>query len=565
MKPRRAARHSPRRSLRSPSSQHREAQKGRSGKKDSVPAPRRAARDGRASKSVQQVDRLMHELSVHQIELETQNEELRRAQLESDQSRPRYQVLYETVPAACLTIDGRGTILDVNPAAATMIARSPSSLIGRRFQVFIDEEDRPEFNALCNAILKGTEQKPCVVRLLQGNQESATVLISGLLSERHGRTGQTLPLAMTNISQLVEADVARRETVELTRAFLENSATVAWMKDAEGRYVYLSPNFERRFGTRPGEWLGKTDLELWPRELAETYRAHDLQVLKSNCVWEDVEEAQNPDGNRSWWLSHKFPFVDASGKLHVGGLAVEITDRKRTKDQLRQSQEQLSQQRAKLEDLTAKLIVAQERERQRIARELHDDFSQRLAALVLDLAALEQQPPVLPELIPKSLEPVRVELEQLSDDIHNLAYMLHPSLLVHAGLQPAVEDHIRQTTNRTGLPILFKARDVPSSLSLDQATCLFRILQESLRNIVTHANASEVMVRLSGSSKGVGLSVMDNGKGFDSEDRSTHQKGLGLISMHERMRLLNGFLRVHSRATGGTKVCAWIPLNKGNT
>jgi signal transduction histidine kinase len=163
------------------------------------------------------------------------------------------------------------------------------------------------------------------------------------------------------------------------------------------------------------------------------------------------------------------------------------------------------------------------------------------------------------------LEPVRVELEQLSDDIHNLAYTLHPSLLVHAGLRPAIEDHIHQITNRTGLPILFKHRDVPSSLSLDQATCLFRILQESLRNIVKHANATEVMVRLSGSSKGVGLSVIDNGKGFDAEDNGGVQKGLGLISMHERMRLLNGFLRVHSRTTGGTKVCAWIPLKEGKT
>jgi PAS domain S-box-containing protein len=500
---------------------------------------------------------------VHQIELKMRKDELRRAQAESEEARRKYQNLYEMVPAGCLTVDLRGTILDVNPAAATMIGQSPSTLIGRCFQMFVDEGDRSQFYALCNAILKGEGRKTCELRLPQGNQKPTTVLISGPLAERLGRTAHTLPLAMTDISQLKQAEAARRETEELARAFLENSATVAWMKDTEGRYVYFSQSFERRFGTQCGEWLGKTDFELWPRELAETYRANDLRVLKTNCVLEEVEEAQNLDGTRSWWLSHKFPFIDTSGNLHVGGLAVEITDRKRTEKQLQQSQEQLSQHRAKLEGLASKLIAAQERERQRLARELHDDFSQRLAALVLDLASLEQQPPVLPELIPKSLEPVRVELEQLADDVHNLAYTLHPSLLVHAGLQPAIEDHIHQVTNRTGLPIHIDARNVPSSLSLDQATCLFRILQESLRNIVKHANAAEVMVRLSGSSKGVGLSVMDDGKGFDAEEKSGGQKGLGLISMHERLRLLNGFFRVHSRATGGTKVCAWIPLKEG--
>lgn len=209
--------------------------------------------------------------------------------------------------------------------------------------------------------------------------------------------------------------------------------------------------------------------------------------------------------------------------------------------------------------MTSKLFTAQDTERQRIARELHDDFSQRLAALVLDVASLEQRPPVLPELIPAALEPVREQLEQLSVDIHNLAYKLHPSLLEHAGLQPAIEDHIHKVTERTGLRIILKVKDVPGAIPLDWSTCLFRVLQESLQNVVKHADATEVLVRLSGSSKGIGLSVTDNGKGFDVDDKSARQKGLGLISMQERLRLLAGFLRVHSILRDGTKICAWIP------
>ena len=105
-----------------------------------------------------------------------------------------------------------------------------------------------------------------------------------------------------------------------------------------------------------------------------------------------------------------------------------------------------------------------------------------------------------------------------------------------------------------------KVNHVPGSLPLAHSTCLFRVLQESLQNIVKHAGATEATVKLSGSSTGVGLSVIDNGKGFDASDKSAHHKGLGLTSMQERLRLLQGLLRVHSRPGGGTKVCGWIPL-----
>ncbi len=468
------------------------------------------------------------------------------------------------------------------------------------------------------------------------------------------------------------------------RAYLENNATVAWMKDAEGRYVYISPNYERRFGVRLEDWLGKTDFELWQRSVAEQFRENDRAVLNRNSVIEAVEEARIVDGSSSWWLSYKFPYQDVAGKRYVGGLAVEITERKRAEQALRdrehefrlladnvpafysridgelryrfvnkryeeyfgrpvsdivgkhvkdlmgeanfqqiephlmaalagrpvsftfplttphrdvrwmdvhytpdvdensritgilvlvndmteqkrveqalhESQLVLQEKREELQMLTEKLLTAQEEERRGVARDLHDDFSQRLAALVLEVASLERQPPVLPELIPQALQPIREQLEQLSDDIHNLAYKLHPSLLNHAGLQPAIEDHLHHVSERTGLQIILKVRDVPSPLSLGHSICLFRVLQESLQNIVKHADATGAIVRLSGSSNGIGLSVADNGKGFDTSDKSAHRKGLGLISMQERLRLLNGFLRIHSRPAGGTKVCAWIP------
>ena len=221
----------------------------------------------------------------------------------------------------------------------------------------------------------------------------------------------------------------------------------------------------------------------------------------------------------------------------------------------------LQEKRKELQLLTVKLITTQDIERHRIARDLHDDFGQRLVAAVLDLEGLERKPPLMSALFSKAVESVREELASLSHDLRNLAHQLHPSLLKHAGLREALEEHVHRAMQRTGLVITLKVRDVPDSLLIDLATNLFRVFQESLQNIAKHANATEVLVRLSGSSKGIGLSVTDNGTGFDYHDKRGYHKGLGLTSIRERLRLLNGLLNIHS-SPEGTKVCAWIPFQE---
>jgi PAS domain S-box-containing protein len=361
---------------------------------------------------------------------------------------------------------------------------------------------------------------------------------------------------------LEQANAALIESEERFRTFLDHAPNLAFIKTTDGRYLYTNRRFEEVFRLDQQHIAGKTDEELFQREQADQFRLHDLTTLESGRAMQFEETPLYTDGLHTT-IAVKFPMRDRLGRVYaIGGIVTDIHEYKRVEQMLQQNQLELHRHRVQLQGLTAKLIKAQEDERQRIARELHDDVSQRLAALVLDVVSLEQQPALLPELIGKSLEPVREQLEQISDDLHNLAYKLHPSLLQHAGLQPAVEDHIREVTKRTGLSVLLKANYVPGSLSLDHSTCLFRVLQESLQNIAKHACATEATVKLGGSSKGVGLSVTDNGKGFDTSDKSAHHKGLGLTSMQERLRLLNGFLRIHSTPAVGTKICAWIPFKK---
>jgi PAS domain S-box-containing protein len=279
-------------------------------------------------------------------------------------------------------------------------------------------------------------------------------------------------------------------------------------------------------------------------------------VLRGSQPTYSSEYAYRPSEEEWWFLIRITPLKESQG---VVVSHTDISERVRMGRQLEDHVRLLDEKQVELESLAGKLIEAQEQECTRIARELHDDFNQRLAALSVELENLERSPVAPPVSIAQQLAVIRGQVVQLSDDLHDLAYRLHPSLLDHVGLEAAVRDHIAEFRKRTGLPVRFTAREVPATLSSEIATNLFRVMQESLQNVYKHAEATDVTVKLSGSSKGIGVSVHDNGKGFDPGDKGARLKGLGLVSMQERTRGLGGFLRIHSFERDGTKVCAWIP------
>ena len=462
---------------------------------------------------------------------------------------------------AIITVDEHQRIVIFNSAAESMFLCPAAEAIGQSVIRFVPERFRESHRNHFQAFARSREtmRRPGQLSQLVGLRANGEEFpFEGSISQVTVGEIKLFTIILRDITDRKRAEERLAQHESRFRSTLDNLLEGCQIIGFDWRYSYVNAAAGRHGRRGVDDLLGRTMMEVYPG-IEHTALFSTLR----RCMEDHVSSA----------MENEFTFPDGStGKFQLNiqpvpeGLFIlshDITHRKQAEEELQRNEEELQLKRRQLETLTAKLLTTQERERLRIARELHDDFSQRLAALVIDLSALEQQPPVLPELIPTSLEPVRVELEQLADDVHNLAYTLHPSLLVHAGLQPALEDHIQQVTKRTGLPILFKARDVPSSLSLEHATCLFRVLQESLRNIVKHAHATEVTVRLSGSSKGVGISVMDNGQGFNSEGWSNRQEGLGLTSMQERMRLVNGFFRIHSRPTTGTKVCAWIPFREG--
>jgi len=214
------------------------------------------------------------------------------------------------------------------------------------------------------------------------------------------------------------------------------------------------------------------------------------------------------------------------------------------------------------ETFTRQLIGAQEAERARLARELHDDITQRLAVLAIDTGRVERAG-TTPE-VNDTMRGVREGLVRLSEDVHSLSYRLHSSLLEDLGLAEALKAECERFSRQESIRAEVNLLDLPPTLPPDAALCLFRIAQEALRNVTRHAKARTVDVTLRAMDDGLQLAVRDNGIGFDPKRKREHLS-LGLASMRERAGLLGGELDIESAPGYGTTIVAWVPLKTQKT
>lgn len=213
--------------------------------------------------------------------------------------------------------------------------------------------------------------------------------------------------------------------------------------------------------------------------------------------------------------------------------------------------------RDELRELAARLLTTQEEERRRVARELHDDTAQRLAALAIHAARLERTHPDDRDLA-ADLRDLRDELVRLSDDVHGISRRLHPSLLDNLGLSEAIASECDAFTHRTGFRVHYEPATPIDPVREDVALCLFRVVQEGIRNAAKHSRAPGAVVRLKIEDGDLLLSVSDEGCGFEANaPRERHS--LGLAGMEERVRLSGGALTVESSPGAGATVTARVP------
>jgi len=223
------------------------------------------------------------------------------------------------------------------------------------------------------------------------------------------------------------------------------------------------------------------------------------------------------------------------------GVNMDITERKRA-DEL-------------LSEMTRKLIEAQEQERARIGRELHDDIAQRLALLSVEVEQLRDDP----SEIETGVQEFRKQICELSNDVQALSHALHSSKLEYLGVVAGIKSWCKEFSQRQKIEVDFRSK-VYSTLPREIGLTLFRVLQEALHNVVKHSGVKRVEVQLQEESSEIQLVVSDLGRGFDLNS-AQQAKGLGLTSMRERVRLINGTISIESKAKVGTKIYVRVPLD----
>lgn len=258
----------------------------------------------------------------------------------------------------------------------------------------------------------------------------------------------------------------------------------------------------------------------------------------------------------SFWDVYQAPLLGllclcAIEAVLIVGLLAQGSNLRRAEHALRESQRELRV-------LTGKLLQAQETERRRIARELHDDLSQNLALLSVELEVAGQNPPESASQHTDRMRELSSRVKQLSRSVHSLSHQLHPSKLEQLGLVAAMRGLCGELSQNHGLPIDFNHCKAPDTIAEDAALCLYRIVQEALGNVLKHSGARHARVELTATEETICLRIVDDGVGFDPP--SVEGKGgLGLVSMRERLRLVKGDLTIDSRPSGGTRVNVAVP------
>ncbi len=342
-----------------------------------------------------------------------------------------------------------------------------------------------------------------------------------------------------------------RESEERFRLMADTSPTLIWVSGTNrlctffnrGWLNFTGRSMEQELGNGWVSGVHADDLEHCLRIYTEAFDSHVDFAMEYRL--------RRYDGEYRWILDYGVPRFGPSGVFcgYIGS-CIDITERKVSE--------------ISLHKLTGRLIHAQEEERGRIARELHDDISQRMAFLQIGLEQLKRSVPTLTSTDRKQLRNLTDVASEMSTILHSMSHQLHPARLDLQGLVPAMASFCREFSNQQRLQVMFLHHDVPEQIPKEVALCLFRIVQEALRNIVKHTNSSDAKVELSAHDEGIDLCISDPGAGFNPE--CVHAKGgLGLVSMRERVRLIGGQLAIESQAADGTRIRVRVPLSDGMT
>lgn len=481
-------------------------------------------------------------------------EERKRAEGELRDSEARFRLAAQAGKMFAYEWDAETDVMVCSEQSAQIFGTGASMFItGQQILTKVHPDDR---NRLAAAIAELHPEKPSLEISYRMVRPDGSVTWVERSSRAHfdagGRIVRTIGM-IADITERKRTEEALRESQERLGLAVRAGRMYAFEWDSATDVITRTGECNSIFNWMddPTRVTGRQFVSSIHPADQEAYAAVQTALTPENPIYQTSYRVLRPDGSVVWLEANGQAFFDARGRrLRIVGMAADVTERKHAEEIL--------------SSVSRRLIEAQEQERARIARELHDDLSQRMALLQIELAQFEQDTPRLSHEASQQLQNITRVATEVSSDIHDLSHRLHPSKLGILGLVLSLDGLCREFSVQHNIEVQFVHDDIPRKFSKDVTLCLFRIVQEALQNVAKHSGATDAKVELSVRDDQIELCVSDSGAGFSAEC-GKNVAGLGLVSMRERLRLVGGHLAIESEPSHGTRVHVRVPFSTDNS
>ncbi len=496
--------------------------------------------------------RRMHDLTAQTFTREEIEAEL----LEKER---RLQSILDAVPDFVYEHALDGTLLFINQSTRRVLGWRQEHLGKIRVQDLMDEESREKAATIFEEIartrrMKALNERP-VFKLRKYLGDLVTVEANGVLLTHGLGEKPTVLTVARDITERMAVEAELQATQHQQKALLDGIPDMAWLKDLKSRFIAVNRPFAEASGYSMKFLQGKTDLDIWPRNLAESYILDDEEVIMTGHPKRSEDPMIKADGSHAWIETIRVPIMDADGRvIGTSGVGRDITERKFAEQELIRYQDQLRQ-------LASELTLAEERERRSIAVELHDQIGQMLAVSKIRMGNLHKQ--LKESEHEEQAQEILEMIDQIITDVRTLTFELSSLVLYQGGLGAAIRELCNKTLAPYGIDFNTDDSEYAKVISQDAQIILYQVTRELLHNVLKHARASKVTIKLASSDKAITLSVKDNGVGVDPKIIQKHLRGrgnLGLFSIKERIGLLGGDFNIESEPGQGMLAMAVIPI-----